>query len=185
MSDASTSTLMTAEDLLRLPDDGDQYELSQGRLIRMPPASYKSSLVAGNIYGLVWTFVRARNLGICAMADGGMRLASDPDTVRAPGVSFVRAERLPAGGIVPGYWDGAPDLAVDVLSPSNRFGNVQRTVQEYLDAGTRLVWVVDPEARNVTVYRPGGRWTFVGENGTLDGEDVLPGFTLTLMEIWV
>jgi Uma2 family endonuclease len=185
MSDTPTDTLLTADDLLRLPDDGYQYELVEGRLIRMSPASYKSSLVGGNVHAAMHHYVKQHRLGICAPADGAMRLATDPDTVRAPDISFVRAERVPPGPLPPGFWPVAPDLAVEVLSPSDRFSEVQRKVQDYLDAGTRLVWVLDPEARTATVYHPGGRSSFVDEHGTLDGEDVVPGFRLSLAEVWV
>jgi Uma2 family endonuclease len=137
------------------------------------------------IGALLWAFIRPRNLGICATADGGMRLAADPDTVRAPDVSFVRAERLPAGGLKAGYFAGAPDLAVEVLSPTDRFSDVQRKVRDYLAAGTRLVWVIDPEARTAIVYRPDGRVTFLDEDGVLDGEDVVPDFSLALADVWV
>ena len=124
-------------------------------------------------------------LGVCAGADGGVRLKPDPDTVRAPDVSFVRAERIPSGGLAAGYWPGAPDLAVEVLSPSDRYPEVQRKVQEYLDAGTWLVWVVDPESRTATVFHPGGRSIFLDCDGVLDGGAVLPGFKLALNEVWV
>lgn len=185
MSDAPVASLMTADELARLPDDGNRYELVEGRLVRMPPASYLSSVVAALILRLVSNFVVQHKLGICAGADGGVRLKPEPDTVRAPDVSFVRAERIPVGGLVAGYWPGAPDLAVEVLSPSDRYPEVQRKVQEYLDAGTRLVWVIDPESRTATVFHPDGRSKFFGADDVLDGGDVLPGFRLPLSEVWV
>lgn len=184
MSDAPAASLMTADKLARLPDDGNRYELVEGRLLQMPPASFLSSVVAATILRIVSNFVVQHRLGVCAGADGGVRLRSEPDTVRAPDVSFVRAERIPAGGLVAGYWPGAPDLAVEVLSPSDRYPEVQRKVQEYLDAGTRLVWVVDPESRTATAFHPDGRSSFLSEDDALDGEDVLPGFRLPLSEVW-
>jgi Uma2 family endonuclease len=180
MTDATGTTPMTADQLAHLPDDGNRYELVEGRLIRMPPASFLSSVVAATILRIIGNFVVERGLGLCAGADGGVRLKPNPDTVRAPDVSFVRAERIPAGGLTAGYWPGAPDLAVEVLSPSDRYPEVQRKVQEYLDAGTRLVWVVDPESRTATVFHADGRSTFLAAEDVLDGEDVLPGFRLPL-----
>lgn len=185
MSDAPAVPLMTADQLAHLPDDGNRYELVEGRLMRMPPASFLSSVIAATILRIMGNFVLEHQLGICAGADGGVRLRPDPDTVRAPDVTFVRAERLPAGRLQAGYWEGAPDLAVEVLSPSDRYPEVQRKVQEYLDAGTRLVWVVDPESRTATVFHPDGRSVFLGADGVLDGEDVLPGFRLALEGVWV
>lgn len=178
--------LMTADELLAMPDDDQhQYELVRGRLICMSPSSSKPAIVAGNIGGEVRSFVKEHRLGICGGADWGFKITSNPDTVRAPDFSFVRAERVPPGGIPPGFWPGAPDFAVEVLSPSNSFTEIMEKVEDYLRAGTRLVWVVDPEKRKVTVLRPGRAPMLVGEDGELDGADVLPGFTLPLREIWV
>jgi Uma2 family endonuclease len=185
MSDASAVSLMTAGELARLPDDGNRYELVEGCLIRMPPPSYRSGVVATNIAVPMAGFVKQHRLGLVSGADGGLLLRSDPDTVRAPDVSFVRADRIPAGGLVAGYWPGAPDLAVEVLSPSDRYPEVQRKVQEYLDAGTQLVWVVDPESRTATVFHADGRSSYLSAEDALDGEDVLPGFRLSLDEVWV
>lgn len=184
MTNDPAGRLLTAGDLMRLPDDGYQYELEEGRLIRVPPSGPLASVVAMTIATLLNVFVRSHRLGIVGGADFGLILARDPDTVRAPDVAFYRAERIPPGGIPATYWDLAPDLAVEVLSPSNRRGRVLKKVGEYLDAGTRLVWVVDPRRRTAVVYRPKGEPAIFGEDGVLDGEDVLPGFTLPLAEVW-
>lgn len=180
----TTDALMTASQLAMLPDDGMMYELVQGRLVQMPPSSFLSSAVAVAIAVLLDGFVRPRRLGVVGGADGGVRLATNPDTVRAPDVSFVRRERLPGGRLVPGYFEGAPDLAVEVLSPSDRWPKVLTKVEEYLAAGVRLVWVIDPETRTAFVFRPGRSHVAVPEDGMLDGDDVLPGFTLSLARLW-
>ena len=185
MTNLPAERLLTAADLMRLPDDGYRYELEGGRLIRMPPGGPLASIVAATILTLLNQFVRLHRLGVVGGADFGMILARDPDTVRAPDVAFYRADRLPPGGIPVTYWELAPDLAVEVLSPSDRRSKVLRKVSEYLDAGTPLVWVVDPRRRTAVVYRPEGEPTILGADGVLDGEDVLPGFTLTLAEVWV
>ncbi len=186
MANASAATLMTAEDLLRLPDDGNQYELVRGKRICMGGTPARPAIVAANIGTLINVFVRQHRLGVCGGADFGFLLASNPDTVRVPDFAFVRAERVPAAGIPDGFWQGAPDLAIEVFSPSNRFTDVLEKVYEYLAAGARLVWVVEPEARKAMVFRPGAAPPLVlGEDGVLDGEDVLPGFTLPLREVWV
>jgi Uma2 family endonuclease len=185
MSTAPSDRLMTADELLHLPDDGRFYELVRGKLIEVSPSSSESSWVSADVLTRINTFVRQHGLGRCGDSDWGFLLATNPDTVRAPDVGFVRAERIPASGVPPGYWPGAPDLAVEVLSPSNRPTDVLRKVAEYLDAGASLVWVLDPQRRRATVYHPDGTVTVLGEDGVLDGEDLLPGFTLPLAEVWV
>jgi len=177
--------LMTAEQLLCLPDNGSQHELEGGRLIRMAPASSKPSIVAMRAGSRLSSFVEAYRLGVCGGADWGFRLWENPDTVRAPDVGFVSAERIPAEGIPAGYWPGAPDLAIEVISPSNRLAEVLKKVSEYLTAGTRLVWVLYPEERIAVIYRATGTTEIAGETGTLSGEDVVPGFALALTDIWV
>lgn len=185
MTTTTAERLMTADELLLLPrGNGTLYELDEGRLICLSPAAPLSSVVAGNVFGAMYLFVRQRSLGICFMADAGFRLASDPDTVRAPDIAFVRTERIPAGGIPRrSFWPGAPDLAVEVLSPSNRPGEMWRRIGDLLNAGTRLVWVIDPERRTALIIRPSGDTTPIGEDGVLDGEDVLPGFALPLRAV--
>lgn len=176
--------LMTADEFLRMPDDGNSYELVEGKQVRVCPASVLSSTVAMTIGGLLSVFVRRHGLGKVGGADWGAKLAVNPDTVRAPDVAFVRRERLREGRLTRGFFAGAPDLVVEVLSPSDRYRNVTRKVQEYLAAGASLVWIIDPEDRSAVVYRADGTVQTYGEDGVLDGSDLLPGFTLSLTEIW-
>jgi len=185
MTNAPAQSLLTADELLALPENGCQYELVQGRLVAMSPSSSKPAIVGGNVHAEINVFVKQHRLGICGGADWGFRLFTDPDTVRAPDCAFVRGERVPTTGVPDGFWPGAPDLAVEVLSPSNRPGEMFAKVEDYLNAGTRLVWLIDPEAREAHVFRPDRSPTRVGEHGALSGEDVLPGFTLNLAEIWM
>lgn len=174
--------LMTADELFELPDDGMFYELSRGRLICMPPAGPISSIVAAKVLVPLAGFVDEHGLGVYGVSEGGFKLASDPDIVRAPDVWFVRADRVPPGPPRT-FWAVAPDLAIEVLSPSDRFSQVMLKVREYLDAGVRLISVIDPEARTATVFRPGQRERVIDEDGVLDGEDVLPGFTIALSNV--
>src|SRR5262249_20593850 len=118
MTSAPMPELMTAEQLMALPDDGNQYELDAGRLIVMPPSSVLSSMVASRLGARAGIFIDQHDLGYYAGEGGGWRLARNPDTVRAPDFCFVRKER--AGIIPPGYFPGTPDLVVEVLSPSDR-----------------------------------------------------------------
>ena len=183
MGSAHGLNLLTVEDLIRLPDDGQFHELDEGRLVCMPPAAFVSSQVAMLLLVRLGAYVLQHGLGIFAGEGGGLVLGRNPDTVRAPGISFIRAERVVDTGR--GYFEGAPDLAVEVLSPSDRYSAVSRKVSQYLAAGTLLVWVVDPFNRTVAVYRANGEVIELPEDGVLDGEDVVPGFRLSLTEIWV
>ncbi len=113
-----------------------------------------------------------------------LRLPTDPERVRGPDVAFVAAHRLPEGRLPEGFLSGAPDLAVEVLSPSDEPLDVQQRVRDFLDAGARLVWLVAPQANTVTVYRADGSARFLRDQETLEGEDVLPGLKIPLTEIF-
>lgn len=175
---------MTAAELAGLPDDGKFYELSRGMLICMSPSAYGPSRVSGKVIVRMGTFIDEHKLGEYGTADGGFRLASDPDTVRAPDAWFVRAERVRAGVDEVGFFAGAPDLVVEVLSPSDRFVDVMLKVRDYLEAGVRLIWVLDAQSHITAVFRPGAPVRFLEPDDTLDGEDVLPGFTLPLRDVF-
>ncbi|MBI2760994.1 MAG: Uma2 family endonuclease [Chloroflexi bacterium] len=183
MTSAPQPHLLTAEELMELPDDGNAYELDEGRLVIMPPAKYRSSRVSARVLIRVGSFVERHDLGACTGEQGGVVLQRGPDIVRAPDVTFVRKNRLLSD--IPGYFEGAPDLVVEFLSPSDRMARVLRKVKQYLAAGVRLIWVIDPEDRTAFIYRPGRDVIILDEDGVLDGEDVLPGFSLALSEIWV
>ena len=183
MSTSSTPKLMTVEELMQLPDDGMFHELDEGKLVCMPPSAYRSSRVGSRVLIRLGTFVEQHNLGMVAGEAGGVVLGRGPDIVRSPDVSFVHRDRMVDTGR--GYFEGAPDLAVEVLSPSDRYAAVARKVSQYLAAGTRLVWVLDPETRAAAVHCPGREVIELGEDGVLDGEDVVPGFRLALSEVWV
>ena len=184
MTTLPAERLLTMTDLLALPDDGCNYELVEGRLSTMPPSGPLASYVAMVIARILGNFVVEHRLGIVGGADFGVRLVRDPDTVRAADVAFFAAARLPTGGLPDTYWDLAPDLAVEVLSPHDRRGKVLQKVGEYLNAGTRLVWVVDPRRRTAVVYRADADPSILAEHGVLEGEDVVPGFALPLSSVW-
>jgi Uma2 family endonuclease len=185
MATATAERLMTADDLERLPDDGSAlYELDHGRLIRLNLSWARHALTSTNTTFEMWRFVKEHDLGLCFPANTGFQLTTDPDTVRAPKTSFVSAKRIPKDGIPRrGYWQGAPDLAVEVPSPTNHPGEMWRRIGDLLNAGTRLIWVIDPERRTALIIHPGGETRLVGEDATLDGEDVIPGFLLPLRDV--
>ena len=179
--------LLTAEELWALPEvPGKRFELLDGELIEVPGANPLHGLLVELVLRLIGAHARERDLGL-AFGDGtGYILRRGPDRVRIPDVSFVAWERVPAEGVPEeGFWPFAPDLAVEIVSPGDRADDVHSKVREYLAAGTRLVWVLDPYTRTAAVHRPAGEVIELGEDGVLDGEDVLPGFRLPLAEVWV
>lgn len=171
--------LLTAEELLRLNLPNKRTELVRGMLIIREPAGYQHGDVAMRLGAAIHAHVEAHDLGRVFAAETGFTLARKPDTVRAPDVAFISNERLPDPP-PRGFAEMAPDLAVEVLSPDDRAGEVLDKVADWLKAGTRLVWVVDPLRANARVYRADGSESLLGESDVLHGEDVLPGFTYAI-----
>jgi Uma2 family endonuclease len=181
MSTSATS-LMTAEDLERLSVPGKSFELVRGQLVvREPPGTWHGG-VQSNLHFFVSAHVRRLGLGRVYGQDTGFKIRSGPDTVRAPDLAFVAEERVP---LVPrrGYAALAPDLVAEILSPDDRPGEVLAKVGDWLDAGTRLVWVIDAERGDARVHRSDGSIALVGPDDALVGEDVLPGFTCHLAKV--
>jgi Uma2 family endonuclease len=167
-----------------MPDDGNRYELVRGELVCMAAIGGQHGIIASRLDHRLRHFVEAHQLGEVCAAETGFRLARNPDTVRAPDVSFIARERLPAGGVPEGYWPFAPDLAVEVISPSDRFDDVLTKVQEYLKAGARLVWVFHPRTRTVMIYRANREVQLLQGQDELSGEDVLPSFHCPVDELF-
>jgi Uma2 family endonuclease len=177
--------LMTADELLAMPDDGFCYELIKGELIRMPPPGHIHGRVIMRIAGPLYQHVIANKLGFVYAAETGFLIHQNPDTVRAPDAVFVEQRRVESAGEVEGYWVGAPDLVVEVVSPSDSVGYVEDKVEQWIEAGSRLVWVISPKLRTVTVYRSLTDVRTLTEKDTLDGNDVVPGFQMNISEIFV
>jgi len=175
--DPGTDELLRAEDLFDLPETEDRDELVRGEVVREPLPGFGHGSVAVQIAWLLKTWVLDRDLGR-VVDHCGFVLARDPDTVRGPDVAFVRWERVAEGRTGGPFFDGAPDLAVEVLSPSNGAAEIASKVGDYLGAGARSVWIVDPERREVTVHRPGRGPRLLREGDLLDGGTVLPGFAV-------
>ena len=170
---------MTAEELLGLNIPDKRTELVRGVLVVREPAGYQHGDVAMRLGAAIFTYVEAHGLGRVFAAETGFTLARNPDTVRAPDVAFISAARLPDPP-PRGFAELAPDLAVEVLSPDDRPGEVLAKVGNWLTAGARLVWVVDPTRVIARVYRADGSESILDATDALGGEDVLPGFEYRL-----
>jgi Uma2 family endonuclease len=175
---------ITSEELLNMPNDGFRYELVRGELRKMPPAGSEHGYVAINIGTSLNDHVRKNRLGRVYAAETGFKLTSDPDTVRAPDAAFVSRARVERVGRVAGFWPGAPDLAVEVISPGDTHAQVVEKAIAWLESGCRMVLAADPERRTVTVYRSLDDIHILTENGVIDGADVVPGWKLPVAEIF-
>ncbi len=174
----------TADELLHMPDDGFRYELVRGELRRMTPAGSEHGRITVRITWRLAKHVEENQLGTVYAAETGFRLAANPDTVRAPDVAFVSRERVEAVGEVDGFWPEAPQLAVEVISPSDSYADVEEKVFDWLNAGTKMVVVINPRQRSATVYKSPTDIAALAEAGVLDGGDVVPGLQLSLREIF-
>ncbi|HEV2704580.1 MAG TPA: Uma2 family endonuclease [Pyrinomonadaceae bacterium] len=174
---ATTSQLMTADELLKLPRGRLRYELVNGELRQMSPAGHNHGRIAARLTGALVRYVEEHELGEVYAAETGFLLRREPDTVLAPGVAYVARERADAVGESRGYFPSAPELAVEVLSPSDTVRETEEKVSAWLEYGTKLIWVVSPKLRHVTVYRSLTDIEVLTENDSLDGERVVPGFS--------
>ena len=181
---ASDGARMTLEEFRRLPEeDAYRVELSRGRLVREPRPGAEHGWLTGRLVRLLGSHVEKRDRGL-VVTETGFLLEDVPPTVRGPDVAFIASERLAGHGIPTGFWTVPPDLAVEVVSPSNSAAEIQQKVLEYLEAGTRLVWVVDPGSRSVTVWRPPAEARLLRAGEVLEGEAVLPGFRLDVTALF-
>lgn len=179
---ANNTSLMTADELLAMPENNCRYELVKGELITMAPVGKHHGAVVSEVMPPLAIFVKVRDLGK-VFTEVGFVLATDPDTVRAPDVSFVRKDRLDIDRS-PGYFPFEPDLAVEVVSPNDRYTEVAEKVAEYLAADTRLVVVIDPRMLTITKHSSRGEVTRLGEGDTLTFDDVIPGFECAAADIF-
>ena len=177
-------TLFTVDELFHLPRGKCRYELVKGELYEMPPAGGRHGSVAMRIGVLLGAHVMGNQLGEVFAAETGYIIRRDPDTVRAPDVSFIARDRLPRGELPAGYLEIIPDLAVEVLSPNDRPNEVRDKVEDWLRAGVSLVWVVDPTSRSATVYQSMDDVQELSEDNSLDGNQVVPGFTCRVGDLF-
>ena len=180
----TASGLITADDLLRLSADGVRGELIRGALSETMPTGREHGQIAGRLTVRLGSFIESRGLGVYTTSDSGVQLEHNPDTVREPDVAFFSAEKSPPDERVTGYAQVAPDLAVEIVSPSDRPSAVNDKALMWLRYGVRLVWVVRPDERRVDVHRDGHPVVALTEGDALDGLDVLPGFSCPVREIF-
>jgi len=178
------SKLITADELLLMPNTKYGCELVRGKLTRYMPTGVLHGIVSAKIGSLLSNFVSANSLGIVLGAETGFYIFQKPDTVRAPDAAFVGNEKLEKHGISEKFFPDAPDLAVEVVSPSDKKKDIEDKVNDYLAAGVSIVWVIYPQNRIAAVYRQSNLVSILRDDDELDGEDVLPEFRLPLTELF-
>lgn len=176
--------LITAEQLYELPDDGLNYELLRGTMVSEPVPGRLHGKTVARISYLLSKFVDSKRLGVVYTGDTGFVLARQPDTVRGPDVAFLSNERERETEGARPYIPGAPDLAIEAVSSSDRTREILGKVSDYLAAGSRIVWVVNPAREEVSVFRSPFVPRVRSGTDVLDGEDVLPGFAVTIADIF-
>jgi len=174
---ASTTQYVTADELFNMPDNGGRYELVRGELREMSPAGARHGNVGYKIGLILGAHIEANRLGMGYCAETGFRLASNPDTVLAPDFAFVVAERAAVFGDVISFLPGPPDLAVEVISPSQSYTDIEEKTLTYLEHGTRVVVLADPDKRRLVIRRPDQKPVILGEADRFELTDLLPGFS--------
>lgn len=177
--------LITAAEFAQMPDppDGSKEELVRGEIVTMTAPGFRHGEVQLAVGSLLRQYARSNRCGRVTV-ESGLQTEFDPDTVRGPDVAFWSAERLPLEQVPEVYPDVAADLVVEIQSPSNRRRTTQEKIREYLNRGVRMIWIVDPELRTVTVYRQPGEGRLLWHDATLTDEEVLPGFQCRVSEFF-
>ncbi|MDA1231423.1 MAG: Uma2 family endonuclease [Planctomycetota bacterium] len=176
--------LLTADDLQKIPRGQARHELVCGELTTMSPAGFEHGLITMELATSLQVFVKKRKLGRVFAAETGFLIERNPDTVRAPDIAFVTSQKFASTARKSGYWPGVPDLAVEVVSPTDLWSEVQSKALMWLEAGVRLVWIVDPRQKQVTVFESRENITALKSNQTLTAPALLPGFSLQVSEIF-
>ena len=176
--------LMTADELLRLYSKGVRGELIRGELYKTMPAGIEHGEIVMKLGAELIAFVKARRSGRIAGSDSGVLLEQDPDTVREPDIAFFSESKIPAGTRVRGYAEVVPDLVVEVVSPNNSTREINDKALMWISHGVRLVWVVYPDSRTIALYTHDGPVTVLTDTDALNGQEVLPGFTCNVADIF-
>ncbi|MDE0076034.1 MAG: Uma2 family endonuclease [Caldilineaceae bacterium] len=180
----TTEKLLTADELLHLYSQGVRGELLRGVLCETMPAGVRHGKTVIKLSFQLEAFVEPRQMGTILASDVGFLLERDPDTVREPDVAFISARRLPPDQDVPGYFEGPPDLAVEIASPSDSPRQLFDKARMWISFGVPLVWTVDPEARTLDVHQPNQPLVRLSADDMLDGGQVLPGFSCNVRDIF-
>ncbi len=181
---STVTRLVTADQLFQMPNDGFRYELVKGELKKMTPAGFHHGELVVNLTVPLAVYTKTNGLGVVLGAETGFKIESNPDTVLAPDIAFVRQERVLQMGRTEKFWPGAPDLAVEILSPSDTVYEIEQKVAAWLAAGTSMVWVLNPKQRTVHVHCPDRPVQTLSGSDILDGQDAVPGFRIKLTEIF-
>jgi Uma2 family endonuclease len=183
MSATTTKKLLTAEEFFLLPDpdDGSQQELVRGEVVTMPPPGGLHGVTCSKTGRRIGNFVEDNDRGTVACNDTGFITERGPDSVRGPDISYWAKHRLKEVPV--GYIDIAPDMLVEVLSPSNTSKQIRAKLKEYFAKGVRLVWVIAPEDRTLTIYRTPDEGRVLHDTATVTGDDVLQGFTCRVSDL--
>ncbi|MCS7191923.1 MAG: Uma2 family endonuclease [Armatimonadetes bacterium] len=176
MAEAKTKELMTIEDLRQISEDEHPGELVRGEWVEVSRPTFQHGRLTNRIGRILGNFVEEHGLGEVVSGDPGFVLERRPDTLRSPDVAFVSKERIPSESTIDDWFEGAPDLAVEIVSKSQTAHDAGLKALDYLKAGTKMVWVIDPQSRTVAVYTPPNKIQILRENETLEGGEVLPGF---------
>ncbi len=179
-----STDVVTAAELLAMPDDGRRHELIAGELRMIGPAGYEHGVVVSRIDRRLGAYVELNRLGEISGAETGFLIETNPDTVLAPDVAFVCAKRIASEGLPRSYFPGPPDLAVEVGSPDDKTREVDDKAPRWLRAGVRMVWVIDPVARQAMIWMNGAEAVSIDEHGDLVGGEVVPGCRCSLNEIF-
>lgn len=182
--DATGRKLYTAHDLQRLTAEGYRGELIRGELSETMPSGEAHGNVVAKLVYLLMMFVMPRRLGRVTASDSGVRLDRRPDTVREPDVGFFSEDKFQGAEPTAGYSEVVPDLVIEVISPSDSLPAIHDKALMWLRYGTRLVWVVNPNRREVAVFREGEPILTLTDTDSLDGLDALPGFTCAVSDVF-
>jgi Uma2 family endonuclease len=175
--------LLTAEDFWRLPENGMRRSLVRGEVVETMPPGGRHGVIASELAASLREWARGGPGGAVGV-ESGFVLRRNPDTVRGPDVFYVRADRVPDTGVPEAFWEAAPDLAVEIVSPGESAEEVHEKVRDYLAAGTSLVWVVYPRTREIVVHTPDGLARTYGGGDVLERFDALAGFTCVVAELF-
>ena len=173
---------VTARELLNLKEDGNRYELIAGELKKMSPAGSEHGRIAGHIFAKLYNHVQPKNLGQTFAAETGFRIATNPDTVRAPDAAFVSHEQLASVEGTTGYLPLAPDLVVEVVSPTDTFSDVESKAPDWLEAGCKIVIVAEPRTTTLHIYREANKIDVLQVDDVFDAGEVAGGWTLSVRD---